>query len=211
DRRGQHRARFLWRNALVVATLLERICDASRRLKPEVCLNEQVLKLLQRAGVELALGKDACNAFGKFAGCLSKPHLEALEPARLWLRLLFRLSCFWFCYDSRSPIRSSLPLRLGLRLHARLDWYSPSRGLGSINRLLVGPQLLVRRRWNSHLFLPGIGLLLGRLFAAAEQAIKEPPFSWFDAHATTSPASRWPSCPSTRARTMVPTGASAES
>src|SRR5690606_16387570 len=95
DLRGQHRAHLLWRNALVVATLLERICDASRRLKPEVCLNEQVLKLLQRAGVELALGKDACNAFGKFAGCLSQPRLEALEPARLWLRLLFRLSCFW--------------------------------------------------------------------------------------------------------------------
>src|SRR5690606_13567330 len=102
----------------------------------------------------------------------------------------------------------NLRLRLVLRLHALVGGRSLSRRLRPIDR----PELLVRRGWNnSHLVLPGFGLLLGRLFAAAEQAIEEPPFSWFDAHATTSPASRWPSCPSTRARTMVPTGVSAES
>ena len=63
DLGGEHGAHLLRRDLLVVAALRQGLGDAHGRLDAEVGLDQQVLELLQRIGVELPLGEDAGDVF----------------------------------------------------------------------------------------------------------------------------------------------------
>src|SRR5208282_4091089 len=53
-----------------------------RHIEAEIGLDEQVFEFLQRLVVELALGENAGNAFGKARGGTGEPLAKPLKPAK---------------------------------------------------------------------------------------------------------------------------------
>ena len=127
DLRRQDLADRVRRDALLVAALAHGLRDPGRGLDAEIGLDQRVLELLQRVGVELALGEQAGDALGQRRGGALHAPREAAPPAAL--RLFARRVGLW-----HEDLRRDFRLGLGTWCESGLPVRARARRLGSLCR-----------------------------------------------------------------------------
>ena len=74
---------LVWIDPTLVATAGDGLADARRRAETEVGLDENVLEIVERSGVELALGEDVGDAPRNVRRRAREARSQPLNPARL--------------------------------------------------------------------------------------------------------------------------------
>ena len=83
DLRGEDRPDLVRIDALLVAPARDRLADAGRRAEAEVGLDQHVLQIVERGGVEPALGEDVGDAEPDARRRAREAEPEPLQPASL--------------------------------------------------------------------------------------------------------------------------------
>ncbi len=86
DLGGKHALDFVGIDSLIVAPATDRLANARRRAKAEVGLNEDILEIVERCGVELALGEDVDDSAPDVCRGAREGESKALKPASLRLQ-----------------------------------------------------------------------------------------------------------------------------
>ena len=80
---GENRLHRLGRDALLVAPAPDRLANPCRRAEAEIGLDEDVLEIVERVRVELALGEDVGDAAADAGRRARQAELQPLKPASL--------------------------------------------------------------------------------------------------------------------------------